>query len=872
VGLTEYRRKRDFERTSEPKGRKASRRRSGLSFVIQKHAATRLHYDFRLELDGVLKSWAVPKGPSVNPADKRLAVEVEDHPLEYGGFEGTIPKHEYGGGSVLLWDRGRWTPDGDAREGLRKGSLSFELEGEKLHGRWKLVRMGGRATERAAKPQWLLIKERDEHARGGKDSDILEERPESVDSGRTIDEIGERAKQGAGRKWTRAAGEKPKTRRARGKSLDPSELPGARRAKLPDVIAPQLATLVDTPPQGDDWIHEIKYDGYRLLCRIAAGKATLLTRSGQDWTDRFESIAEAAAALPVEDAMIDGEAVVLGADGRSSFQALQNAIGRSGFPSIQYFAFDLLHLDHHDLTRVPLERRKEALAALLGPRDGSDTLRYSDHVLGKGAPFYAAACRRKLEGIVAKRREGPYRSGRGRDWVKVKCTARREFVIGGYTEPRGARSAFGALLIGVHENGDGLRYAGRVGTGFTQASLRELHEKLARLETAKPPFRDPPPARDVHWVKPRLVAEVEFTEMTKDGLLRHPSFQGLREDKPASEVVDEAPVEPLPDPGSGTKRRPSKRPMTQANTIAGVTLTHPDRVLYPEIELTKLGLAQYMASVASRMIPEIADRPLMLKRCPEGTSGACFFQKHPGATSHAALGQVRIREKAGVATYLTVRDEEGLVALVQMGVLEVHVWGARADDVEKPDRIVFDLDPDPDVAWKAVVETARELNQRLTALDLVAFLKTTGGKGLHIVVPIRRGPEWDDVKQFSSAIAALLVREHPDLLTTHMSKARRHGRILIDTLRNRRGATWVAPYSPRARERAPVSTPLAWSELTTGVGPDQFTVENLARRLAGLKRDPWAAIASTKQTLTAKVLGKLSGSDGAVPAKRARSR
>jgi bifunctional non-homologous end joining protein LigD len=655
--------------------------------------------------------------------------------------------------------------------------------------------------------------------------------------------------------------------------------------------------LVSTAPEGEDWIHEIKYDGYRFLCRVDRGSARLLTRTGLDWTERFGAVAEVAAKLPVERALLDGEIVVIRPDGLTSFQDLQNALRRGRDQDLVFFLFDLIHLDGFDLTGVPLLSRKGALEGVLASAGAGGVLRYSDHVVGQGRGFYGEACRRRLEGIVSKRANATYVSGRARAWLKTKCSARQEFVIGGYTEPRGSRSDLGALLLGVHESGDGLKYAGKVGTGFTRDSLRELRQRLRPLETPSPPFADPPPVRGAHWVNPRLVAEISFTNWTDDGRLRHPSFEGLREDKPARDVVAESPrgahpkgrstevVPPGAPRGPGKRRTPKKPPRqkppvdepplkppveeppppgrspmreppdTEGSSVAGVPLSHPSKILYPELGLSKIDLARYIERVSEAMLPHVEGRPLMLLRCPEGRGRTCFFQKHPSGAIHRSLVPVRIREKSGKdEIYLTARDEAGLVALVQMGVLEIHVWGARADETEKPDRIVFDLDPDPKVAWSFVIETAHRVRERLRAIGLASFAKTTGGKGIHVVAPIRRGPSWEEIKELTAGIASSLVREEPDRFTTHLSKARRGGRIFIDTLRNRRGATWVAPYSPRARDGAPVSTPLSWSEITPRLRPDRFTVLTVPARLGRGGKDPWNEMESARQTVSKAML------------------
>lgn len=615
-------------------------------------------------------------------------------------------------------------------------------------------------------------------------------------------------------------------------------IPGARREALPARWQPELATLVSAAPAGNEWLHEIKLDGYRVLARLDNGRARLFTRSGQDWTDRFPSIAEAVQGLPARRLLLDGEVVVLEPNGVSSFQALQNAIKSPRAGKLVYFVFDLLHEDGWGLQGVPLEIRKRALASLLGKR-ARGAVRYSDHVIGEGEAFFQQACKRGLEGIVSKRRSSLARAGRGGDWLKIKCTSRQEFVIGGFTDPQRSRVGFGALLLGVQEEGKGLRYAGRVGTGFDQDLLRTLRKRLEAIETKQPPFFDAPRARDTHWVKPRLVAEVTFAEWTSDGLLRHPSFMGLREDKPPKEIVRE---------------RARRKAAADSAVVAGVTLSHPDKVLYPENGLTKLDVARYLESVAERMVPEIAERPLMVLRCPEGRDKTCFFQKHPHGALHESLEKVSVREKKGRDFYVVAKDVTGLVALLQAGSLEIHVWGARVDRIEQPDRMVFDIDPDPETTWPEVPRTALRLRSHLAALDLESFVKTTGGKGLHVVVPLRRGPDWETVLAFAGAIAAKLVQEEPGKYTTELSKQRRKGRIFLDTLRNRRAHTWVAPYSPRAREGATVSCPVSWEEVTVKLRNARFTVETLSKGLP--RRDPWKGIDDTRQTITASLLAK----------------
>jgi bifunctional non-homologous end joining protein LigD len=915
MGLQEYKRKRDFHKTPEPAGKvharkKARTKATAASFVIQKHAATRLHYDFRLEMEGVLRSWAIPKGPSLDPGEKRLAVHVEDHPMEYGGFEGIIPKGQYGGGTVLLWDRGEWFPEGDPVAAYRKGHLKFRLEGEKLHGSWNLVRIGKRDGDE--KENWLLIKENDGEARPGSGDAIVQDRAESVESGRELAEIaGDPGKVWDSSRGGRHGGERAATAKDRdaktlakaakkGKpartatpatALDPSSIPGARKGKIPARLEPQLATLVDSPPHGGEWVHEIKYDGYRALCELQDGEVRLLTRNGKDWTDRFGAVERAARELPARDAVLDGEVVVVQADGTTSFQALQRALGEGG-SDLVYYAFDLLFLDGWDLRGAALAERKRALAALLAasPQGKAGAIRYSDHVEGSGDDFYRHACTYALEGIIAKRADLPYRAGRGKDWVKVKCLKRQEFVIVGFTDPERSREGFGALHLAVNEGGKRV-YAGKVGTGFDSRTLLDLRKRLDKIETKTPAFENAPrgaEARRSHWVEPKLVGEVAFTEWTEDGVLRHPTFQGLREDKPAADVVREkarptAEVESAParrtasarstaaasrtvakKPASPASKKkaakkaatapvPAPRPAGKGGAIeiAGVRITNPDKVLFPEQGITKRELAEYYERIADRILPRIADRPLTLVRCPEGRMRQCFYQKHVTDQFPQSIRRVEVEEGGGKVPYGAIDSLEGLISLVQMGVLELHIWGSHRDDVEKPDYIVFDLDPDEGLAWERVVEGALRVRARLEELGLRTFLKTTGSKGLHVVAPLQRRAGWDDVKAFTKAVSESVVADEPSRYTARLPKASRKGKIFIDYLRNGRGATSVCAYSTRSRPNAPVSAPLFWEELATGVRADAFNVRNLFERLESLPEDPWKDFDRVRQSITA---------------------
>jgi len=861
VGLHEYHRKRNFALTPEPAGRKTPSRK-GSSFVIQKHAASHLHYDFRLELDGVLLSWAVPKGPSLDPADKRLAMQTEDHPIEYGDFEGIIPKGQYGGGTVLLWDRGTWRPKEDPRAGYRKGKLSFELDGEKLQGGFKLVRTAPRGGDTSGRSSWLLFKERDEVARPK--GDITARRPESVKSGRTMEQIAA-APEGI---WDSKKGLRLV------KAAPPKRLkPLPRGATRPDFVLPQLATLVEKPPAGDEWLHEVKLDGYRIVAVIDRGRARLVSRNGKDWTERFKTIASRLESAGIADAVLDGEVAVLRPDGTTSFQDLQNALGSGGGANLVYFVFDLLNNGGRDLRKQPLLERKRQLAELIGPAAGG-ALRYSDHLEGQGDAVFAEACKSRAEGIVSKRADAPYESGRTRSWVKVKCLKEQEFVVVGFTDPQGSRAGLGALFLAVHAasgdaaeiasaksrvvdaaSGDAaeiasakspatrssarpadLTYVGKVGTGFSTAVARSLRKQLDALETDTCPCQKAPRMARAHWVKPSLVAQVAFTEWTSDGKLRHPTFHGLREDKAAGAVVREEP----------------KAVEQVENVFAGVTLTNPDRVLYPGEGVTKRAVASYYTTVGELVLPHLADRPTTLVRCPEGIGKACFYQKHVGFGVPKTVRVIRIQEKTKVGEYIVVDDLKMLISLVQLGVLEVHTWNARADRLEQPDRLIFDLDPDPAVGWEGVVEAARNVRERLERLGLESFLKTTGGKGLHVVVPITRGPDWDDCVLFSRALAEAIEADEPDKYVTTMAKAKRKGKVFLDYLRNARGSTAVAAYSTRARPGAPVSVPIAWEELDEpSLRADAWTVATLGPRLASLKKDPWADYGRTRQRLTA---------------------
>jgi bifunctional non-homologous end joining protein LigD len=832
--LPAYRAKRDFTVTSEPPG---ATERSGKApiFVVQKHDARRLHWDFRLEHGGVLWSWAVPKGPSADPADKRLAVHVEDHPLDYADFEGTIPEGQYGAGSVESWDRGTWQPKGDPEQGLADGELKFTLSGQRLRGGYVLVRLKPRAKEQGAKERaenWLLIKEHDESEHPGEDAEAMErDTPRPAKTPR------------------RKAGSKPPA-------------PGAGKGNVPLDQRPQLASPTEEPPQGGDWLHEIKFDGYRLLLFKNGDQVRIITRSGQDWTTRLPTLAAEAGRLQAADAVIDGELVAQREDGVSSFALLQQAVADRKTGNLALFVFDLLQLDDWDLRGCRLEDRKSLLKYL---SNWTGSIRYSDHHSGQGAAMRRQACSMGLEGIIAKRADAPYHAGRGHGWLKLKCQGREEMIVLGWTPPEGSRAGLGSLHLGYYDEAGALQYAGGVGTGFTDHELTALRRHLDSIALATPPWlrlAADPPDRAVHWVKPELVAEVQYTGWSGAGRLRHCVYLGLREDKPASEVV-----RPIADPealrqdwpraraaGRIVHAPPARRLPAAANQMPPAPrvvshahqnghLTHPDRELWPGI--TKQDLANYWDAVAEAALPEIANRPLALVRCPDGIDGEHFFQKH---RNHGFPDAVQ-EDQAGGAPYLFLKDADGLRACAQMSAIELHGWGARLDDPLHPDRMVFDLDPGEGVAFGQVVEAALDLRKRLQTLKLESFCRTTGGKGLHLVVPLTPSADWDTVKPFCKSFAESLSGEQPDRFLSTVSKSRRQGRILIDWLRNGLGSTAVVSFSPRARAGAGVATRLHWREVTPKLNPTAFTLRSIPKRLAKSGTDPWAEFGETGNVL-----------------------
>lgn len=827
MSLKQYRQKRDFKHTKEPKGSVAED--LGHLYIIQKHDASHLHYDFRLELNGVLLSWAIPKGPSLDPKVKRLAIHVEDHPVAYGSFEGIIPKGQYGGGTVMLWDKGIWKPlDEDSQAAYKKGHLRFELIAEKLNGRWDLLRFKD-------EKHWFLIKYADQYAKPSANYDILTAKPKSVLSKKTTAQIAAHHDH----IWTQSGAVKSDTTKPkRVKKKKSLKLPkNLTSAPFPQLIKPQLATLTARAPDGDEWLHEVKFDGYRILAFIDQGKVILKSRTNKDWTSELMTIHDALHPFLSNTVVFDGEAVLLDAQGKSSFQLLQNAIKTEPYADYVYYIFDLIYFDGFDLKNLPLSQRKALLKELL--KGQKNTLRFSDHIVGHGKDIFQNSCELGLEGIVSKQAQSVYASQRSRSWLKVKCSKRQEFVIGGYTQPQGERDHFGALLLGVYNEDGKLDYCGNVGTGFNQKSLTDIDKALQSNRSSSSPFHSKiPQSSKVTWVQPTLVAEIEFTEWTEEGHLRHPSFKGLRVDKPAHDVIRE----------QTTSLDASMNTKPKAATTPLITLTHPEKILYPEDKISKQEILDYYDMVSEYMLPYTKNRPLSLLRCPDNYSH-CFFQRHYTASTPNALKPIEIEHKEATDTYIYLTDKTGLLSLVQMGVLEIHPWGSQIAHLETPDFIVIDLDPAPELPWKKVVEAAFDIKSHLQQFGLTSFVKTTGGKGLHIMIPIQPEYDWNTVKEFTHVFVQFLEKSKPKDYVSTMSKSKRSGKIFVDYLRNLRGATAVGAYSTRARLHAPVSVPIHWDELTNNRRDTSFTVKTLGKRLASLNTDPWENFLTIKQSL-----------------------
>ncbi|SFN16651.1 DNA ligase D [Dokdonella immobilis] len=826
--LQTYRSKRDFSRTREPS---AGGKRGGRRFVVQLHHASHRHYDFRLELDGALKSWAVPKGPSLDPTVKRLAVEVEDHPLAYATFEGDIAEGNYGAGHVDIFDSGTWEAEGSARAGLEAGELKFTLHGAILRGSWVLVR----TRRRGGKPQWLLIKHRDAFARAAEADDFLDRRSDRPRATKRLP-----AKPAAAARQRRAAA-----------PPSPEELPGSVPQRITTAaFKAELCKPADKPPRGSHWLHEPKWDGYRLLAAVAGGKVRLWSRNGIEWTGRLPAIARAIAGLGLRSARLDGEIIVLD-DGRDSFNALQERLAGDNGADILYMLFDVIHADGRSFAEVPLLARKAWLAALLAAHP-DPLLRYSEHEVGHGPALFAQAAANGLEGLVSKRIDSVYRGARNGDWVKSKARLSDEFIVVGFTEPKGHRRGLGALLL-AKPHGRGLRYAGRVGTGIGNERLRMLRRRLDASVIDDAPVPTERMARadldGAHWVTPELVVEVYFQGVGNRGLLRQPAFKALREDKSRADVAPDTVGHPAARRSGQSARTPRAERKNSAMANSRIEISHPQRLVYAETGRTKQDVADYYRAVAPWLLAEIEGRPLSIVRCPDGVGEGCFFQKHATRGIGKHVHGVMIREKSGRNRYLCIDDVEGLLELVQMNALEFHPWGARSAAPERADRMVFDLDPGPGASWGEVKRAARRLHRQLDSVGLQAFLRTSGGKGLHLVVPLKPSVEWDAVKAFARAVAEAMVKLDPERFVSVADKSRRKGRIFIDWLRNAHGATSIASYSLRARESAGVAMPIAWEDLARVRKPDQFTLKNALSWIDRRAADPWAAIARIEQSL-----------------------
>ncbi|MBT2320980.1 DNA ligase D [Variovorax paradoxus] len=826
--LAPYQRKRDFTKTPEP--HQAGRaRRGGHSFVVQKHHASRLHYDFRLELDGTLKSWAVPKGPCLDPGVKRMAVHVEDHPVSYADFEGTIPPKQYGAGTVIVWDRGEWAAEGDARQGLAAGKLKIELHGDKLRGRWTLVRMRGKGEKQEP---WLLIKEDDEEARPLADFDVVEALPDSVISGRGVDDD--------------PMPPHPAAKEKEEKEEEKKEEKDAPEAVLPRSLQPQLATLVATPPAAPgDWLYELKFDGYRLLARIDGDKVQCITRNGHDWSARLPGLVKSLAGLPTRSAWLDGEIVVEGESGAPDFQALQNAFDRNATASIVYWLFDAPFLDGLDLRQLPVEERRARLAKLLG-RKPPPALRLSEAFEVAPRELLATSAQRGFEGIIGKLKGSGYVSRRSPTWIKLKSQQRQEFVIGGYTAPKGARAGFGSLLLGVYDDRGALRYCGNVGTGFDADRLADIKSRLDKLAIENCPFDQRPAGVKAQWVRPKLVAEVAFGEWTRDHRIRHSVFQGLRSDKPATEIRRETAQAP---PGPAAARSGNGNSSSKGATrTMDLRITHAERVIDKKSGITKGELVAFYDQVSALLLPHLKSRPVALVRAPEGVGGELFFQKHANQNELAGVRLLPPELDPDHDPLLQIDSARGVLSAAQMNVIELHTWNATSNAIDKPDRMTFDLDPGEGVAWEKMLDAAMLVRTLLDELGLPAFLKTSGGKGLHVVVPLRRNYGWDAVKGFSQAVVQHLAQTIPERFVAKSGPRNRVGKIFVDYLRNGFGATTVSAWSARSRPGLGVSVPLEWDELAGLQSASQWQVRNIGERIA-IGNEPWAAMEKSRKGL-----------------------
>ena len=854
--LKEYKAKRDFSITSEP-AEGGAPGADALTFVIQKHWASRLHYDFRLELDGVMKSWAVPKGPSYDTHDKRMAVHVEDHPISYSDFEGTIPEKQYGAGKVIIWDKGTWEPLEDPHKGYRSGNLKFRMHGHKMHGNWVLVRMKGRGDEK--QEPWLLIKEKDDYARPAEEFSVIDEMPDSVKNlpmPHTATKAPARAKATQSGRTTKAKADAAAAKAvaklaAKDADTTPGLPEGAVEAKLPKEFAPELATLVDgPPPDPEEWVFEVKFDGYRMLARIENGKVRLITRNNNDWTEKLAPLKEELERMGLPDGWYDGEIVVHDANGRPNFGMLQLAFDGSHGADILYFLFDVPYLGGYDLREVALVERRALLEGALAQAQPSEKVRFSAEFGNDPEGLVVAACKIGLEGVIGKRRDSHYVSRRSPEWIKLKCGMRQEFVIGGYTDPKGSRQGVGSLLLGTYDKDGVLRYCGNVGSGFNAESLRDITKKLKALDTDESPF--PPrsvPGRKHHWVKPKLIAEVSFSEWTNTGSIRHPVFQGLRSDKPARGITREVakPIEEVAPPEDEDTAEPVAAP---SRLPATMKVTHGERVIDAKTGTTKLDLIRYYALVGELMMEHLKGRPVSLVRAPAGVGGELFFQKHADVSKMPGVKHMDASLDPGHPPMLTIASVEGILSAAQWNVVEIHTQNATAKAYDKPDRMVFDLDPGEGVEWHTVQEAAQLMHAFLDELGLPNFLKTSGGKGLHVVVPIKGGKDWDTVKAFSQAIVKHLASTLPERFAFKSGARNRVGKIFIDYLRNGQGATTICAWAARVRPGLGISVPVAWDELKSLKSGDHWNVTNVHTRL-DRGNAPWAGYAKAAKTLTA---------------------
>ncbi len=839
--LALYRNKRNFALTPEPAdGGKPGE--ATLQFVVQKHWASRLHYDFRLEVGGSMKSWAVPKGPSYDPTEKRMAVQVEDHPIAYNDFEGQIPAGQYGAGRVIIWDKGHWEPLGDAEKGLRSGKLKFRLHGQKLKGQWTLVRMHGRPDDR--QPAWLLIKERDGRERPAEEFSVVDEMPDSVASDvAQVPSPHVSAKVGVLPKQGKAGRGKPPRRR--------------RSVALPKQLSPQLATLATEPPDdAEAWIWELKFDGYRMLARVDNGDVRLITRNGHDWTHKMPQLARSLSELPLQSGWIDGEVLMVDAHGIPDFQALQNAFDGDTTAELVFYAFDLPFADGEDLRPLPVVERRERLRALIDATETPGHVRFSEAFEAVPADLVSSACQLGFEGVIGKRKASPYVTRRSSDWIKLKCSQRQEFVIGGYTDPQGSRTGFGSLLLGVHEGNGALRYVGNVGTGFTEKALKDLYARLKRLRVAQSPFADPQGIdKKGHWVAPELLAEVAFADWTQEGRVRHAVFKGLRSDKAPEDIRQEV-GQPVSAKPAGAAAKTAKT--GTGSKVPGVHVSNADRVIDLTTGTTKLDLVRYYATVAPLLLPHLQGRPVSLVRAPDGVQGELFFQKHWEAGRVEGVVQLPQSLYPDHPPLLEVTTLAGLLAAAQMNTAEFHTWNARKDRIDRPDRMTFDLDPGEGVAWAHVQEAATLVRLMLTELGLPAFLKTSGGKGLHVVVPIKRLHDWDTVKAFSQAVVQHLARTIPQRFVAKSGPRNRVGKIFADYLRNGFGATTASAWTARARPGMGISVPVAWDELNKITHGAHWTLKTVGRRLR-TGNGPWQGYDTAAVSLSPaiKTLSKL---------------